>query len=560
MAAISAKEQNLAKIFSSDEYAFEIPLYQRPYAWTTNEVHELLDDLNVAMERDNEAPYFLGSVVLIQGDGDVLSQVVDGQQRLTTLTMLFCVLRDIASDDETIGDLDKFVREAGNRFRGTEDRYRLSARERDKEFFQEHIQKKGSIDKFLQLDPAEFSDSQKLMFENVRHLHRELNKLNQEQRDNLAEYISRNCFLVAVSTSDTDSAYRIFSVLNDRGLDLFPTDILKANIIGEMAANVQGKYTLQWENIEEELGRDGFRDLFSHIRMIYRRDKLRGTLQSEFQTYVLGGKIKSESAVQFVDDVLAPYSRVYQTISDADYRSTEDAEKVNGHLRHLNRLNNFDWIPPAMAYFRRNERQTPQLAVFIRDLERLAYGLLVQRANINERINRFGQVLLAIEQDSNLFDAASPLQLSAGEKEEILRRLNGEIYTQARLPTPLLLRLDSLLAEAEATYDNKLISVEHVLPQNPANGSQWRAWFPDDDERRQWTHRLANLVLLSGRKNSRAQNYEFDRKKNEYFQRDRGTSFALTQKVIRESQWTPAVLERRQRELIDALKKEWRLD
>ena len=98
-AIITAKEQSLVKVFS-DDYFFEIPLYQRPYAWTTEEVDELLDDLIDAMDRDSESPYFLGNVVLIKSDGDATSEVVDGQQRLTTLTMLLCVLRDIADAQE----------------------------------------------------------------------------------------------------------------------------------------------------------------------------------------------------------------------------------------------------------------------------------------------------------------------------------------------------------------------------------------------------------------------------------------------------------------------------
>ena len=81
--------------------------------------------------------------------------------------------------------------------------------------------------------------------------------------------------------------------------------------------------------------------------------------------------------------------------------------------------------------------------------------------------------------------------------------------------------------------------------------------FPDEDERLQWTDRLANLVLLSRNKNSRAQNYSFERKKREYFQRDGVTTFALTVQVVNETEWTRQVLERRQKNLIDLLKKEW---
>ncbi|MCA9156206.1 MAG: HNH endonuclease [Planctomycetales bacterium] len=66
------------------------------------------------------------------------------------------------------------------------------------------------------------------------------------------------------------------------------------------------------------------------------------------------------------------------------------------------------------------------------------------------------------------------------------------------------------LSGGGATYDHAIITVEHVLPQNPKSGSQWERWFPNPAVREQWVHRLGNLALLSRRKNSSASNYEQD--------------------------------------------------
>ena len=100
------------------------------------------------MDRDAQSPYFLGSIVLIKEESDSVSRVVDGQQRLTTLSMIFCVLRELA-DGDAQNDLDAFVKEAGNSVRGTQDRFRLSLRARDRDFFQENVQAKGTIAQFL---------------------------------------------------------------------------------------------------------------------------------------------------------------------------------------------------------------------------------------------------------------------------------------------------------------------------------------------------------------------------------------------------------------------------
>ena len=336
-------------------------------------------------------------------------------------------------------------------------------------------------------------------------------------------------------------------------MDLSPTDILKAETIGEITETSQDVYTEKWEIIEEKLGRDGFRDLFAHIRMITLKTKLRQTLQADFQDSIL----KDINGIDFIDNTLEPYATVYETLLEASYESTQDAEEVNRYLRHLGRLDNFDWIPPAMSFFHRNPDDRERLMRFAKDLERLAYGLFVRRANINERINRYADVLRAIERDDNLFQPESPLQLSLGERDEIIRRLDGEIYLQTPVVRRTLLeRLDSLLADTGASYMRTTITVEHVLPQNPSACSKWMTWFPKEEERQKWTHRMANLVLLSRRKNSSASNWDFERKKNRYFQRGGAAPFALTTQVVSESEWTPEVLERRQQKLIGALRNE----
>lgn len=558
---IEAKELQLNNIFN-DNYLFEIPEYQRPYAWTTEQVSELVDDLIYAMRKgekiDEVPPYFLGSIVIIKDSTSKLARIVDGQQRITTLTILFCILRELSAEKDDRDSLDLYVREQSNRYAGVEGRFRLSVRERDRDFFQNNVQKVGAVPSFLEHSPVDLPDSQQRMLDNTKYLWDNLSKLGYEQRDRLTKFLVQRCYLVVVSASDQSSAYRIFAVMNDRGLDLSPTDILKAEIIGAMDESIRPQYTEKWEDTEEDLGRDGFRDLFAHIRMIYKKDKARGSLNQEFRDDVLE-QVKEKN---FIDEVLTPFADTYEIVTRMDYKSTADAKKIkniNLYLEHLGRLDNSDWISPAMMFFKQNLNKTDVLLRFTRDLERLAYGMFVKRANVTERINRYADILKEVEKDGDLFEDTSRLQLNIKEKTEILQALGGPVYLNTRVRRPLLLRLDSLLADEGAEYHYSIISIEHVLPQNPSPDSEWMAWFPNEEEREQWTHRLANLVLLSFYKNVSAQNYEFENKKSKYFQKKSVAPFALTMQVLNESVWTPEVLEQRQRSLIDALKEEWRL-
>ena len=99
--------------------------------------------------------------------------------------------------------------------------------------------------------------------------------------------------------------------------------------------------------------------------------------------------------------------------------------------------------------------------------------MFIRRANVNQRIERYGKVISTIEKEHGLFENQSPLQLSFDEQSDIVNRLEGDIYNVVRLRTPLLLRLDSVVAEEGARYEHRVVSIEHVLPQSPPGSSQW---------------------------------------------------------------------------------------
>lgn len=412
---IEASEKPVVDIFC-DKYVFRIPSYQRPYAWTTEQVGELLDDIRTACgdtdKPEDQSPYFLGSIVLIKDPQKPDADVVDGQQRLTTLTILMSVLRDLA-DPHMAGFIHRHVCQDGNPITGAPDVFRLTPRERDADFFRTTIQTQGQT---LDLPQVEgLKDAKARMVENAAFLRQKLSALSAEERRRLTVFIANRCYLVVVAASDQESAFRIFSVMNSRGLDLSAADILKADIIGKLPTDQQEKYTGIWETAEEELGRERFAD-------------------------------------------------------------------------------------------------------------------------------------------------GSPLQLTNDEKIQVRQTLNGDIYTVTRIRLPLLLRLDELLSQGSATYAHAVNSVEHVLPQNPKPDSIWSQHFPTEADRLKWVHKLANLVLLTRRKNAQASNYDFAEKKQKYFSTTAGVSnYALTSQVLSEPVWTEEVLVRRQADLIAAIEKLWRL-
>lgn len=557
---LTAKEQSLAKIFS-DDYVFTIPGYQRPYAWGRDQAQELLDDLLSALatapaQLSDAAPYFLGSIVLIKDEASPEATVVDGQQRLTTLTLLLSAVRATVQDLAVQTGITKRIYEHGDVVSATQASYRLSLRERDRDFFRKYVQHENGLQALAQLNTV-LPDAQARLRANAQVLIDGLAKLQQAELVRLVQFIITRCYLVTVATPDLDSAYRIFGVLNSRGLDLSATDILKAEIIGGIEPSLRDDYTKKWEDVEEDLGRDEFGDLFSHIRMVYRKGKPQGTLLKEFKEHV----VPARQPQNFVDEVLLPMAQAFSELRDADYASQRHAEQVNEHLRWLNRLEFKDWVPPALVFFVRHRQQPEAVLSFFRDLERLGYSMLARKAGVNERIERFSALTGAVESRNDLFAASSPLQLSPEEQHQTYAALNGPLYEthSSRALALLLLRLDHLMSDASATYQHEVVSVEHVMPQQPAPNSQWATWVPDKAVHRLWVHRLGNLALLSRKKNSAASNRDFDWKKSAYFTKGGTTAFALTTQVLQHTDWTPEVMQNRQDAMLAELETHWRL-
>lgn len=554
---IDAGEVQLGKLFTA-EFDFTIPDYQRPYAWGKDETLQLLDDLQGSLDRDVDEPYFLGSIVLVKEKGASAAEVIDGQQRLTTLTILFAVLRDLAADPALRVDIQKFVEEPEVVWDDRAARPRLRLRERDAKFFHENIQTDGAIATLILLSDNQLkTDAQKSIRDNAKALQGALFTWTPDERKNLFVMMASRTFLVVVATPDLNSAYRIFSVMNARGLPLTPPDIFKSQVIGAIAEEDRADYADLWEDLEQELGRDEFGDLFLYLRTIVSRVRGERGLLIEFPEQVLKGYLPT-SGDKFVNSLLEPYALADQRLINQDFDGGDRWDDVNAWLKRLVQLDNDDWRPLALWALKNHKDDADFLDAFLRKLERLAASFLLRRVYTTPRVGRYLELLKQLNAGDGLEAAA--FELSDDEKMETRDRISGEIYLVTPVRKYVLLRLDSIIAaNPGASYSHRIITVEHVLPQNPKGDSQWVKLFTEE-QRLQWTHRLGNLLLLNRTKNSEAQNYDFDVKKSRYFTSSKGAAlFALTTQVLAYSEWTPAVIEQRHAELTKKLVEEWKL-
>ena len=558
---ISGKEYQISQIFSS-AFDFHIPSYQRPYAWGTEEASTLFEDLYGFYKSErSEENYFLGSTVLIKEEDRPKADVIDGQQRLTTLTILLSVLTTHFSQAEILSDYKSYLREPGRPSQGLAASPRLHLREKDQPFFEKYIQE-FRLQELLALDKASLAtESQKHILENAEIFEKKIHDKAMTEEDLLkfGSFILMRCFLVVVSTPTQKSAYRVFSVMNNRGLDLLPIDIIKADVIGKIDESQQDSYTQKWEELEIDATRNGFNDVISHMRMIFIKAKAKKTVLEEFSESIL----PRFNPADLIDNYLTPYTEAYCILKKKDYIATRNAEQVNNYLYWLNKIDNSDWMPTAIKFFAGKKDDSDYILWFVKKLERLAAYLQITSQDVNHRIERYAKILAEMEANpSHSIEAKiTSIELTEDEKRKFMNVLSGNVYDEmAKRRNYIILRLDSFVVSAGASYDPAILTIEHVLPQTVDPESEWATTWPDAETRKNWVHKIGNLIPLTRKHNSAAQNFDFEKKKEKYFKSKNGvTSYALATQVLSESSWTLEVVENRQERLINTFRTNWEL-
>lgn len=254
---IEANKVVFKKVFS-EEFWFVIPEYQRSYVWQEENVSELVEDLLYAFAEKPHSDYFLGSLVLKRTTDSSYPEyeVLDGQQRLTTFFMMMAVLRDIVSHPNTRDTIQRKIYQEENRLENIPARMRITYKIRDKveDFIKEFIVQQDGTTKEEQL--KSYLDRDNVSLSNMAKAINLLRAtfLHQQSELDLEEFIRfifNKAMFIYVSTDNMEDAFRLFTILNDRGIPLTNADILKSQNIGalESEKDVQ-KYAKIWEEIE----------------------------------------------------------------------------------------------------------------------------------------------------------------------------------------------------------------------------------------------------------------------------------------------------------------------
>lgn len=546
----------------SDPNELRVPDYQRPYSWTVTEAVQLLDDISIAIieeaETDNpEDGYFLGSVLLIGDDEQkpetgaqtrTVFDIVDGQQRLVTATILLAVIRDIAEDRGL--PLGRLIEPLIWIKTDARIEPRLHPRYGEADFMRTFIQDTGAST--LMPEGDELTQSQSRLLDVREQLAETIIGYNDDDLAILARYLTSACFLSVITTNSLDRAHRIFTVLNNRGRPLTRNDILKAQILGAIPRDQRPAYTQTWDGIEERLG-PSFEGLFSHIRAAEGHGK--GHIIRS-----IGGLIAAHGGAKpFFDDILVPYAGIYETILSRGRRAYPTHPAIGRYLTYLSWLNGEDWVPPLMLFWRQYNGNPTQIEPFLQVLDRYSFGLRLLGIGTDKRLTRLNGVLDSIRSGAALSPADASFEFTREDLRNIQFNLRS-LHTRSQQTCKLiLLRLSAFGGDAVETLNPADYTVEHVLPQKPGRSSHWRTWFSNAEEREECTQSLGNLVLISRDDNERAKNMELAKKFEIYFSDAGRPPLAITQELKGLTEWRAADVKRREERFLETLNQMWSL-
>ena len=547
---VTSRETALKGLFAQGEHLV-MPPYQRSYSWGVKEGLELLGDFIEAA--DNNMPHFIGAIVVVREKPEGPLEIVDGQQRLTTLTILLSVLRDLEKDPSEKEKLHALIGDDARPRFDEDARWRLTLNHVDGPYFRETVQQKGAT-VLADHDPGE-SDSQKRMRENTIAFVKALAELEPPTRRKLADVVINGCAMVRVAVADRDAGYKVFRVLNTRGKEPNSHDIIKTDLFERAKFGVEdaNKYSTAWSEYEARLGGGGFDDLLRQIRFLYDRGS-RGDLVSGFQKAVLT-RVDPRT---FLDDLLPRYVQAYEEISTGRIDFGEESAKVAKYLNRLRALDHYVWRAAALKYLVEQRGTADHAAEFFSGLERLAYTIMLVVHNRDQRNKRYRKVIDAIGNDRMLFSKRGPFTISKDDSRKVRERLSGRFATFGQRRA-LALRLNAAINQGRDLAPESDATVEHVLPRNPGDGSPWLRVWPNPHIRRELCDTIGNFVLLPHAVNQKADRLGYQDKKTIYFAEESQPLFALTRDLEGEELWTADVVRTRTAKLADILANDWGL-
>lgn len=571
MIKVSPEPEKLKTILEGKFY--QVPLYQREFAWEIDEVSALYYDI----ENSSDEGHFFGALLLAQSRiGNNKFEIIDGQQRLITLLLILASIRKILGNNkldtyifdvpETIADVK--MRDLNPRF---------IANKRDNDLFE-------ALMKGEDYKADKGKKSHKCLFEAYNYLYEKINEKKKEDGErgivDFGDKILFKTFFIRMITETNYDKSLLFKTLNARGLELSQADLIKNEICRHLKKCSIEEAVTKWDDIREEIEEsradiDDF--LFHHMNSLDSAQIIRKNLETRKKPK---NEPKSTKTNEGMLNFYPPVPEKY--LFDAYEYTLSKVQDTKTFLKDIKESASIYTIFSAPRIYCENDYAHPLLA--LKELGAVrCYPFLLHAYRVLDK-REFRRLCKAIE--ILTFRHSTICQKDAKELEKFYYELRYKLKSKGNLPAvvTLIKKHESMTNEAQfkiafhsATpkpsvskfilcriiceqqepmyWKTKNVHLEHIMPKSPANA--WLKLYQTDDDKdkyKGYLNRLGNLTILQGRKNIVNSNKNFSEKCKLY----KESRLTMTKDIPKKwKTWNFSSIDGRQDEIYELGKNIW---
>jgi Protein of unknown function DUF262/Protein of unknown function (DUF1524) len=559
-------ENNTYRKLIGNGLTYRIPRFQRDYSWTEDEWEDLWADILGTIHEGGEPAHYMGYLVL-QSQDEKTFDVIDGQQRLTTLTLIVLA---------TLKSLKRLVEEKNNPENNAQrseqirqtyigyldpvtlvSRTKLTLNRNNDSYFQTYLVPLGHLP---QRGFRASEHSLRKAFEWFDKRVREYAKNADEDEGvalaKLVDTMSDRLFFTVINVTDELNAYKVFETLNARGVRLSSTDLLKNYLFSVLHRETEHAHEMQtledrWEAMVTRLGSESFPD-FLRVHWISRKTFVR---QSELFKTIRSKVISRESVFELLRGMEEDMD-TYLALTNPE--ASQWSPELRGQVQKLRMFSVRQPFPLIMAAHRK--LSAPDFATLLKACVTISFRYNVigsQPTNEQERIYYSVAQRLSSSHITLASQALDALRVvyptdeafKTAFADKIIRTTNSR---NMRIVRYILCALEKQTNSADIDFESDAYNLEHVLPQNSAAG--WEAF--SDEEVEAMVYRLGNMALMAKSANKDVGNAAFSVKKPVLA----ASAFELTRKIATDNaDWTPERITARQKGLANMASSVWRI-
>ncbi len=564
---MKANETKVDKFLATNETTFAIPVYQRNYDWTLFQCKQLLHDIIETGKNDKTNAHFIGSIVYVHDDVYTASgltelTIIDGQQRLTTITLIYIALYRLAKELDNqllVNRIQKTY--LINEFAPEEEKLKLKPTENNKEALR-HI--------LNSTDGEEFKGYSKII-ENFDYFR---SSINAENFEVIQRGLSKLIFVDIALDRQKDNPQRIFESLNSTGLELSQADLIRNYILMGLSRTNQDRiYKSYWEVIEknakdETLNKTRVSEFIRDYLTLKNKE-----IPNKGDVYTKFKEKYPTSTIDELELVLTELKSLVKYYNKLTNPKNEPDKLIRTQLEYINRLEINVAFPFLMKVYEDFSKDIIDKTTFISVLSSVQ-SFTFRRFILGLPTNALNKIFMGlydkVEPNNYLFSIQKSLLQRSGVQrfprntETINALKEKDVYNiKPKNRTYLLERLENFQNnEPVAIEGNSDITIEHIFPQNP--DPKWKIELGADEYnliKENYLNTIGNLTLSGN--NGKLSNKSFlDKKVMNVDGKEQGYNFSrlwLNRDLKEKSKWDKSEIETRANSISERFIKIWEI-